>query len=59
MTKLNRALADVMVTPEAQKYFTSLGMQPRTSTPKQAHEHIVKEAARWTEVIRGIGISIE
>jgi tripartite-type tricarboxylate transporter receptor subunit TctC len=48
-----------MVTPEAQNFFTSLGMQPRTSTPKQAHEHILKEAARWTEVIRGIGISIE
>jgi len=57
--RLNGALASVMVTPEAQNYFTSLGMQPRTSTPKQAHEHIVKEAARWTEVIRGIGISVE
>jgi tripartite-type tricarboxylate transporter receptor subunit TctC len=57
--RLNSALASVMGTPEAQNYFTSLGMQPRTSTPKQAHEHIVKEAARWTEVIRGIGISIE
>jgi tripartite-type tricarboxylate transporter receptor subunit TctC len=59
VNRLNRALAEVMVTPEAQTYFTSLGMQPRTSTPKQAHEHIVKEAARWTEVIRSIGISIE
>ena len=59
VNRLNRALAEVMVTPEAQNYFVSLGMQPRTSTPKQAHEHIVKEAARWTEVIRGIGISIE
>jgi tripartite-type tricarboxylate transporter receptor subunit TctC len=57
--RLNGALASVMMTPEAQNYFTSLGMQPRTSTPKEAHEHIVKEAARWTEVIRGIGISVE
>ena len=59
VTKLNRTLADVMQAPEVQSYFTSLGMQPRTSTPKQAHEHIVKEAARWTAVIRGIGISVE
>ena len=59
VNRLNHALADVMVTPEAQNFFTSLGMQPRTGTPKEAHEHIVKEAARWTEVIRGIGISIE
>jgi tripartite-type tricarboxylate transporter receptor subunit TctC len=59
VNKLNHALAEVMVTPEAQNFFTSLGMQPRTSTPKEAHEHIIKEAARWTEVIKGIGISIE
>jgi tripartite-type tricarboxylate transporter receptor subunit TctC len=57
--RLNGALASVMMTPEAQTYFTSLGMQPRTGTPKEAHEHIVKEAARWTEVIRAIGISID
>ena len=59
VNRLNHALAEVMVTPEAQNFFTSLGMQPRTGTPKEAHEHIVKEAARWTEVIRGIGISVE
>jgi tripartite-type tricarboxylate transporter receptor subunit TctC len=59
VTKLNRTLGEVMQTREVQTYFTSLGMQPRTSTPKEAHEHIVKEAARWTTVIRGIGISIE
>ena len=59
VNRLNRALAEVMVTPEAQNFFTSLGMQPRTGTPEQAHEHIVKEAARWTGVIRGIGISVE
>jgi tripartite-type tricarboxylate transporter receptor subunit TctC len=59
VSKLNGALADFMLTPEAQKHFTSLGMQPMTSTPAQAHDHVVKEAARWTKVIRGIGISIE
>jgi hypothetical protein len=25
----------------------------------QAHEYIVKEAARWTEVIKGMGISVD
>lgn len=59
VNRLNHTLAEVMVTPEAQNFFTSLGMQPQTGTPKQAHEHIVKEAARWTEVIKSIGISIE
>jgi len=59
VTKLNSALADFMVTPEAQTHFKSLGMQPMTSTPGAAHEYIVKEAARWTEVIKGMGISVE
>jgi hypothetical protein len=34
-------------------------MQPRTGTPQEAHEQIVKEAARWTKVIRGMGISVD
>jgi tripartite-type tricarboxylate transporter receptor subunit TctC len=59
VTKLNAALGDFMVTPEAQAHFTSLGMQPKTGTPEQAHDIIVKEAARWTEVIKGMGISVE
>jgi tripartite-type tricarboxylate transporter receptor subunit TctC len=48
-----------MLTPEAQTHFKSLGMQPMTSTPGEAHEYIVKEAARWTEVIKGMGISVD
>ena len=59
VTKLNAALTDFMLTPEAQTHFKSLGMQPMTSSPAQAHDYIVKEAARWTEVIKGMGISVE
>jgi len=59
VAKLNRTLADFMVTPEAQKFFTSLGMEPKTGTPAEAHEHIVKEAARWSQIIKGMGISID
>jgi len=59
VTKLNAALADFMLTPEAQTHFKSLGMQPMTGTPGQAHDYIVKEAARWTEIIKGMGISVE
>jgi tripartite-type tricarboxylate transporter receptor subunit TctC len=59
VTKLNAAMADFMATPEAQKFFTSLGMEPKIGTPAQAHEHIVKEAARWSQVIKGMGISID
>jgi tripartite-type tricarboxylate transporter receptor subunit TctC len=57
--KLNKTLGDFMKTPEAQKFFTSLGMQPNVGTPAEAHAHIVKEAARWSQVIKGMGISID
>ena len=59
VARLNAALGDVMRTPEAQKYFTGLGMQPVTGTPAEAAEHIRKEAARWTAIIRGIGVSVD
>jgi tripartite-type tricarboxylate transporter receptor subunit TctC len=59
VAKLNTALSDFMVTPEAQAFFTSLGMQPKTGTPAEAHAHVVKEAARWTQVIKGMGISVD
>lgn len=57
--RLNAALTEVMKTPEAQQYFTGLGMQPTTGTPAQAAEHIRKESARWTALIRKIGLSVD
>ena len=59
VSKLNAALADFMLTQEAQTFFTSLGMQPKTGTPAEARAHVVKEAARWTQVIKGMGISVD
>ena len=59
VVQLNRALGDFMRTPEAQQFFTGLGMQPLTSTPAEAAEHIRKESARWTAIIKGIGVSID
>jgi tripartite-type tricarboxylate transporter receptor subunit TctC len=57
--KLNAALADFMKTSEAQQHFVRLGMQPTTSTPQEAQAYIDKEAARWTRIIRAIGVSID
>jgi tripartite-type tricarboxylate transporter receptor subunit TctC len=59
VARLNESLADFMRTPEAQKHFIALGMQPLTSTPGEAAEHIRKEAERWTAIIKGIGVSID
>jgi tripartite-type tricarboxylate transporter receptor subunit TctC len=59
VARLNAALGEVMLTAAAQSYFTGLGMQPRTSTPVEAAEHIRVEAGRWTKIIQGIGVSID
>ena len=59
VTRLNQALAEVMLTPEGQKFFTDLGMQPLTGTPAEAAEHIRKEAVRWTGLIRSIGVTAD
>ena len=59
VAKLNRALAEVMLTPEAQKFFIGLGMQPKTGTPAEAAEHIRVEAAKWSAIIKGIGLSVD
>jgi tripartite-type tricarboxylate transporter receptor subunit TctC len=59
VTRLNKSLGDFMMTPEAQRHFIGLGMQPMTSTPEAAADHVRKEAARWTAIIKGIGVSID
>ena len=58
VTKLNAALADFMRTPQAQQHFISLGMQPLIGTPEEAREYIRIESARWTKIIKGIGLSV-
>jgi tripartite-type tricarboxylate transporter receptor subunit TctC len=57
--RLNQAFAGFMVTEEARKYFTGLGMQPMTSTPAEAAAHIRAESERWTKLIRGIGLIVD
>jgi tripartite-type tricarboxylate transporter receptor subunit TctC len=59
VTKLNAALADFMRTPQAQQHFIALGMQPLTGTPEEAREYIRTESARWTKIIKGIGLTVD
>jgi tripartite-type tricarboxylate transporter receptor subunit TctC len=56
-TKLNVALVEVMKTPEAQSFFSGLGMQPLWSTPAENAIHIKAEIARWAPVIGGLNVT--
>jgi tripartite-type tricarboxylate transporter receptor subunit TctC len=59
VAKLNGALADFMRAPPTQQHFISLGMQPTSGTPREAQDYINVEAARWTKIIKGIGVSMD
>lgn len=59
LTRVNQALAAFMLTPEAQKHFISLGMQPMTGTPAEAGAYIRAEVQRWTPIVKGMGLSVE
>ena len=59
VTRVNAAMVDFMRTPEAQKHFVSLGMQPKTTTPAEAGEYIRAEVERWTAILKGIGVTAE
>jgi len=59
VAKLNKTLAEFMLTLDTQRHFTSLGMQPLTGTLEQARAYIDAEAKRWTAVIKGMGIGVD
>ena len=59
LARINQALAEFMRTPEAQKHFTSLGMQPMTGTPAEARDYIRSEVVRWMPILKGMGLSVE
>ncbi len=59
LAKLNGAISSFMTTPEAQRHFTSLGMEPKTGTPGEAQAYIRAEAERWTAILKDMGVSAE
>ena len=59
VARLNRALGEFMLTAEAQTLFHRARHAAAPSTPTEAAEHIRVEAARWTKIIQGIGVSVD
>ena len=59
VTKLNKALADLMATPEAKAHFVGLGWVPQTSTPAELGDYIRSEILRWAAVVKAAGASAE
>jgi tripartite-type tricarboxylate transporter receptor subunit TctC len=53
---LNKAFVTVMATPEAKKFFESIGLEPDTSTPEGLAEHVRTQTELWGRLIKESGL---
>lgn len=53
---LNRAFTSVVTSPEAQTFFTNIGLEPNISTSAQLAEHVKTQTELWGRIIRESGL---
>ena len=56
--KINAEMKVALANPEFRKQLEALGLDPVSSTPKELHDRIRSELARWTKVIKEAGIKL-
>jgi tripartite-type tricarboxylate transporter receptor subunit TctC len=59
IARLNRETAAILDAPEARQVFEAQGLIPATSTPAALQEIVVRDKARWAEVVARRGIAAE
>jgi tripartite-type tricarboxylate transporter receptor subunit TctC len=55
VAKLNKAILDIVNTPETRKHYLDLGIQPKGSTPEELGAYIKSEIVRWGKVVAAAG----
>jgi tripartite-type tricarboxylate transporter receptor subunit TctC len=55
VARLNKALIEVVKSPETQERFRGLGLRPLTSTPDELGAHMRSELVRWGKVVEAAG----
>jgi tripartite-type tricarboxylate transporter receptor subunit TctC len=55
VTKLNKALNEIMTSSDTKAHFTRLGWLPTTSTPEELGDYIKSEIVRWGKVMQAAG----
>jgi tripartite-type tricarboxylate transporter receptor subunit TctC len=55
VNKLNRALIEIVNTPETQKHLADIGLRPLTSTPEELGAFMKTELVRWGNVVDAAG----
>ena len=54
-----KAVAKIMALPEMRQQLTALGIHPvRNSNPQQARDYVAREVARWTPLVKKLGIAL-
>ena len=54
--RLHEELAKAVASPDVQKRFAELGVDPRTSSPEQLREFFSSESQRWSKVVEAAKI---
>jgi tripartite-type tricarboxylate transporter receptor subunit TctC len=57
--RLNKEISAILSSPEAKAAFEAQGLMPATSTPKALGEIVVRDKARWADVVAKRGIKPE
>jgi len=57
--RVHREVADIARQPEMRERLGADGSEPVGSTPKELAEYIAAEIARWTKLIKAIGLKVE
>jgi tripartite-type tricarboxylate transporter receptor subunit TctC len=55
VTRLNRALIEIVNTPETRKHLANIGLRPLNSTPEELGSYMRSELARWGKVVEAAG----
>ncbi|MDB5809636.1 MAG: hypothetical protein JWN94_1758 [Betaproteobacteria bacterium] len=59
VAKLNAELNKVIASPAIRERWVALGIEPVGGTPERFAEHVRKETAKWTDVIKRAGLKGE
>ena len=59
VTRLNQEVVAILNSPEAKSVFEAQGLSPASSTPAALGEIVVRDRARWADVVAKRGIQPE
>jgi tripartite-type tricarboxylate transporter receptor subunit TctC len=59
VTRLNRAVVQIVQLPDIREKLAAQGAEPLTGTPEQAGEFVRNEITRWGKVVKAAGIRLD